>query len=203
MKKAAKILLGLGLVLGFSQMSIAHHDTPRGAESDVRIDRIQVNKMRTLQKEFRAELNHNHFRDARYIKFDIIELLRKDIRFQKKKIRDLRSLIDGNDNPYYRRGNTGQKNKNGRRHNNNEYYEDQGCSTNFNAHKAKKELKLLRRQLDEKRDLLHDIEHSAYHNPRELRRDLRSIKAIIQNMKTDVDLHYNLNINSPYYRKAR
>ena len=44
MKKAAKILLGLGLVLGFSQMSIAHHDTPRGAESDVRIDRIQVNK---------------------------------------------------------------------------------------------------------------------------------------------------------------
>ncbi len=203
MKKAAKILLGLGLVLGFSQMSIAHHDTPRGAESDVRIDRIQVNKMRALHREFKAELNHNHFRDARYIKFDIIELLKKDIRFQKKKIRDLRSLIDENDNPYYRRGNTGKKNRNRGHHNNNEYYGDEQSSSNFSAHKARKELKLLRRQLNEKRDLLHDIEHSAYHNPRELRRDIRSIKAIIQNMKADVDLHYNLNIDSPYYRKAR
>lgn len=199
MKIATKILLGFGLLLGFSQMSNAHHTTPRGIESDVRIDRIQVNKMRALQREFKAELNHNHFRDARYIKYDIIELLKKDIRFQKKKIRDLRVLIEDNDHPYYRKSNSNKK-----RHHNDEYYGgNQGCTNDFNAREAKKELRLLRGQLEDKRNLLYDIEHSAYHNPRELRRDLRSIKAIIQNMKTDVDLHYNLNTNSQYYRKSR
>lgn len=203
MKKAAQLLLGLGLLLGFSQIGHAHNN-PRGFESDVRIDRIQVNKMRTLHREFKAELNYNHFRDARYIKFDIIELLQKDIRFQKKKIRDLKASISNHDHPYYRKSNS-NKNKHGRRHHNNEYYDnDHGHhDAHFNLNRAKKELRLLRSQLEEKRDLLFNLEHSSYHNPRELRRDLRSIRAIIKNMKADVDLHYNLNIDSPYYRRGR
>ncbi len=201
MKKAAKLLLGLGLLLGFSQISLAHHN-PRGYESDVKIDRIQVNKMRVLQREFKFELNHNHFRDARYIKYDIIELLQKDIRFQKKKIRDLKTTISNHDHPYYRKSNNKSK---GKRYNNDEYYDDNygHNDSHINIHEAKKELRLLRRQLDDKRDLLYNLERSSYNNPRELRRDLRSIKAIIKNMKADVDLHYNLNLDSPYYRKAR
>lgn len=199
MKKAVQLLLGLGLLLGFSQMGHAHHN-PRAYESDVKIDRIQVNKMRALHREFRTELNHNHFRDARYIKYDIIELLRKDIRFQKKKIRDLRLRIEDSSHPYYRKSNS-HKNK---RHYNDEYYDDNhGQNPHFNEPRARKELRLLRRQLDEKRDLLYDLENSRYHNPRELRRDLRSVRAVIDNMKTDVDLHYNLNIDSQYYRKSR
>lgn len=201
MKKAIKLLLGIGLFIGFSQLSLADDHNSRRFESDKRIDRIQVNKMRALKQEFRAELNHNHFREARYIKFDIIELLRKDIRFQKKKIRDLKMQIDDHGHPYYRRSNN---NRRGHQHND-EYYDDRhgDYSSNFNMQRAKKELRLMRRQLDEKRDLLYDLEHSRYHSPRELRRDLRAINAIIDNMKADVDLYYNLNIDSQYYRKSR
>lgn len=201
MTKAIKLILGIGIFLGFSQISDANNNRPT-FESDLKIDRIQVNKMRVLQREFRYELNHNHFRDARYIKYDILELLKKDIRFQKKKIRDLKADIDAYSHPYYRKSNN-QKNKH---HRNNQYYDDRGnnCnSSNFNVNNAKKELRLLRRQLDDKRELLHDIEHTQYYRPRELRRDLRTINAIIDNMKADVDLHYNLNIDSQYYRKSR
>jgi len=200
MKKAIKLILGIGLFIGFSQLGTANNHGSRGYESDVKIDRIQVNKMRALQREFRSELNHNHFRDARYVKFDIIELLKKDIRFQKKKIRDLRTRIENNSHPYYRQSN------NRRHRSNNNYYQDDrhdGHSSEFNSRYAKKELRLLRRQLDDKRDLLHDLEHSHYYNARELRRDLRAINAIINNMKADVDLHYNLNIDSQYYRKSK
>lgn len=201
MTKAIKLILGIGLFIGFSQISNANHNAPT-FESDLRIDRIQVNKMRALQREFRTELNHNHFRDARYIKYDILELLKKDIRFQKKKIRDLKASIDAYSHPYYRKSN----HKKNRHHHNDEYYNDRGnnCnSSDFNLHNAKKELRILRRQLDDKRELLYDIEHTYYSSPRELRRDLRTINAIIDNMKADVDLHYNLNIDSQYYRKAR
>lgn len=194
MKKAVKLMIGL--LIGLSQIGTAHEHRSHSSESNIKIDRIQVNKMRALKREFRFELNHNHFRDARYIKYDIIELLKKDIRFQKKKIRDLKSQIEDNSHPYYRKS----QSKKRHHHRNNEYYDD---DSNFDLQHAKKEIRVLRRQLDNKRDLLYDLEYSQYNNPKQLKRDIRAINEIIDNMKTDVDLYYNLNIDSQYYRKTR
>lgn len=207
MKNISKITLVLGLALSLTSLTQAGNNFPRVYESNIKIDRIQVNKMKILKQEFRTELNHNHYRDAKYIKYDIIELLEKDIRFQKKKIYDLKSMINENDNPYYRKSQNNQRStRNNSRRNNNPYYGDNNtnCGThNINIQEAKQTLRILKSQLREKQDLLHELNYSSFNSPRELRRNLRSLGAVINNMKADIDLYYNTNIDSPYYRRGK
>jgi len=202
MKNFSKIALVLGLTLSLSQVVKANGNFPRAYESNIKIDRIQVNKMKALKREFQLELDHHHIRDARFIKYEIVELLEKDIRFQKKKIRDIQILISDNDNPYYRKS----KKQNNNRRGNSTYYPNNHTScdnNNIDVREAKRELRVLKRQLNEKRDLLSELNHTSYHSPRALRQNVHLIREVIRNMKADIDLYYNTNIDSPYYRKGR
>lgn len=192
-------LLGLTLVFGLNEFAVANNG--RGFESDQKIDRIQVNKMKTLKREFSHELRFGNMRQVKYIKYDVITLAEKDIRFQYKKIKDLQRYINANDHKYYRKGNSTRHSQTNR---NRPYYgsNDRGCETgNTSLSEAKRELRQLRVQLDEKEDLLHDLRHNHSRHRNTFNRDLRTLKVLISNMQTDVDLHYNPNPHSQYYRR--
>ncbi|MGB0884537.1 MAG: hypothetical protein ACPG4W_05690 [Flavobacteriales bacterium] len=182
--KAQHLLLTFGLILGINQTALAGHG-PRyyDHQSNKQIDRIQVNKMRMLKQEFKAELRFNHFRKAKFIKFEIIELIEKDIRFQRKKIREVKRKIEALDNPYFRRGN-----RNGR----------QG-GQQAKLRRLKHKLFAMKDQMREKKALFNQIE--GCHSHRGLRAELRLFNQFLQNMRGDLDL-YNQGGNHQYYRRG-
>lgn len=195
-------LLGITLALGINQFAKAENG--RKYESNLKIDRIQVNKMKALKREFKEEVHYGNFRQAKFIKYDVILLAEKDIRFQQKKIRDLKRKLDrNNDHPYYKKSQTRRSNN---RHYQNGYYDRNSdhCGTdNFNRSEARQELRTLKRLLQEKRELLHELKHNHSRHSRTFNKDLRVLRALIHNMQDDVSLHYNNNVDSQYYRRRQ
>lgn len=200
MMKLKTTLLGLTLAFGLNQFAMA--DNGRRYESNQKIDRIQVNKMKALKRELKEELHYRNLRQVRYIKYDIITLAQKDIRFQKKKIRDLQNIIEDHNHPYYRKGNANNRNRNDRGRNQG-YYDNGNNRNSFNLREARQELRMLRSQLEEKKQLLRDLDYAPRGRNRSFNKDLRVVRELIINMQDDVNLHYNNNIDSPYYRRRK
>ena len=112
------------------------------------------------------------------------ELIEKDIRFQRKKIREVKRKIEALDNPYYRRGSR-----------NGNHRADQA-----KLRRLKHKLFAMKDQMREKKALFNQLE--SCHNNRGLRAELRLFHQFLQNMKGDLAVYNQGGNNNPYYKRG-